>query len=43
MHLLRARPDMLEHLKSAGMFLETGTARMAAENAIMGIFPRGVS
>ncbi|MFM0418290.1 transcriptional regulator NanR [Paraburkholderia aromaticivorans] len=33
MHLLRIQPDMLEHLKSARLFLETGTARMAAENA----------
>jgi len=33
MHLLRTQPDMLEHLKSARMFLETGMARMAAERA----------
>jgi DNA-binding FadR family transcriptional regulator len=33
MHLLRTQPDMLEHLKHARMFLETGTARMAAERA----------
>ncbi|WP_321790576.1 transcriptional regulator NanR [Burkholderia pyrrocinia] len=33
MHLLRAQPDMLEHLKAARLFLETGTARMAAERA----------
>lgn len=33
MHLLRTQPDMLEHLKSARLFLETGTARMAAERA----------
>jgi GntR family transcriptional regulator, sialic acid-inducible nan operon repressor len=33
MHMLRTQPDMLEHLKSARMFLETGTARMAAERA----------
>jgi GntR family transcriptional regulator, sialic acid-inducible nan operon repressor len=33
MHLLRAQPDMLDHLKSARLFLETGTARMAAEHA----------
>ncbi|MEX3855258.1 transcriptional regulator NanR [Paraburkholderia sp. BR10923] len=33
MHLLRTQPDMLDHLKSARLFLETGTARMAAERA----------
>jgi GntR family transcriptional regulator, sialic acid-inducible nan operon repressor len=33
MHLLRTQPDMLEHLKHARLFLETGTARMAAECA----------
>ncbi|GJH29399.1 transcriptional regulator NanR [Caballeronia novacaledonica] len=33
MHLLRTQPDMLEHLKSARLFLESGTARMAAERA----------
>ncbi|PMS34967.1 GntR family transcriptional regulator [Trinickia symbiotica] len=33
MHLLRTQPDMLEHLKSARLFLEAGTARMAAERA----------
>lgn len=33
MHLLRAQPDMLKHLKEARLFLETGTARMAAERA----------
>ncbi|QCP50320.1 transcriptional regulator NanR [Trinickia violacea] len=33
MHLLRTQPDMLEHLKSARLFLETGIARMAAEQA----------
>jgi DNA-binding FadR family transcriptional regulator len=33
MHLLRMQPDMLEHLKSARMFLEAGMARMAAGNA----------
>ncbi|PUA17792.1 transcriptional regulator NanR [Glaciimonas sp. PCH181] len=33
MHLLRTQPDMLQHLKEARIFLETGTARMAAERA----------
>ena len=33
MHLLRTHPDMLEHVKHARLFLETGTARMAAERA----------
>src|SRR5437016_5611775 len=33
MHLLRTLPDMLKHLKEARLFLETGTARMAAERA----------
>src|SRR5215471_3855407 len=33
MHLLRTQPDSLEHLKAARLFLETGTARMAAERA----------
>ena len=33
MHLLRSQPDTLEHLKDARLFLETGTARMAAERA----------
>ncbi len=33
LHLLRTQPDMLEHLKHARLFLETGTARMAAERA----------
>jgi GntR family transcriptional regulator, sialic acid-inducible nan operon repressor len=32
-HLLRAQPDMLEHLKEARLFLETGTARLAAPRA----------
>jgi DNA-binding FadR family transcriptional regulator len=32
-HLLQAAPDTLEHLKQARIFLETGTARMAAERA----------
>jgi len=30
MHLLRTQPGMLDHLKSARMFLETGLASMAA-------------
>jgi GntR family transcriptional regulator, sialic acid-inducible nan operon repressor len=33
MHLLRTQPDMLEHLKEARVFLETGLARMAAVRA----------
>lgn len=32
-HLLQAQPDTLEHLKQARIFLEAGTARMAAEHA----------
>ena len=32
-HLLQVQPDMLEHLKQARIFLEVGTARMAAERA----------
>lgn len=32
-HLLQAQPDMLAHLKQARLFLEEGTARMAAERA----------
>ncbi|KAF1041505.1 MAG: HTH-type transcriptional repressor NanR [Herbaspirillum frisingense] len=32
-HLLRTKPDMLKHLKEARVFLETSTARMAAERA----------
>lgn len=32
-HLLRSQPDMLEHLKDARVFLETGMARLAAERA----------
>jgi len=33
MHMLQVQPDMLDHLKSARVFLETGMARMAAERA----------
>lgn len=33
MHLLRSQPGTLEHLKEARLFLECGTARMAAEQA----------
>lgn len=33
MHLLRSQPGSLEHLKEARLFLETGTARRAAERA----------
>lgn len=33
MHLLRTQPQTLEYLKDARLFLETGTARMAAERA----------
>jgi DNA-binding FadR family transcriptional regulator len=33
MHMLRTQPDMLGHLREARLFLETGTARMAAERA----------
>lgn len=32
-HLLQSQPDMLEHLKEARLFLEVGTARMAAQKA----------
>lgn len=32
-HLLSMQPDTLEHLKDARVFLEAGTARMAAERA----------
>ena len=32
-HLLRTKPGMLQHLKEARVFLETSTARMAAERA----------
>jgi DNA-binding FadR family transcriptional regulator len=32
-HLLRTKPDMLQHLKEARVFLETSTARMAAARA----------
>lgn len=32
-HLLRTKPDMLKHMKQARVFLETSTARMAAECA----------
>ena len=33
MHLLRTQPGSLEHLKDARLFLETGTARIAAAKA----------
>lgn len=33
MHLLRSQPGSLDHLKEARLFLECGTARMAAERA----------
>lgn len=33
MHLLRSQPQSLDHLKDARLFLEMGTARMAAERA----------
>lgn len=33
MHLLRTQPQTLDHLKDARLFLEMGTARMAAERA----------
>lgn len=33
MHLLRTQPGTLEHLKEVRVFLEQGTARMAAEHA----------
>lgn len=32
-HLLQVQPDTLAHLQDARLFLETGTARMAAERA----------
>lgn len=32
-HLLQSQPDMLEHLKEARVFLETGLARTAAQRA----------
>ncbi len=32
-HLLQVQPDTLEHLKQARLFLEAGTARLAAEHA----------
>jgi DNA-binding FadR family transcriptional regulator len=32
-HLLQSQPDMLDHLKEARLFLEVGTARMAAQKA----------
>ena len=32
-HLLQSQPDMLDHLKEARLFLEIGTARMAAQKA----------
>jgi len=32
-HLLRSQPDTLEHLKDARLFLEVGTARLAATKA----------
>ena len=32
-HLLQVQPDTLDHLKAARLFLEAGTARMAAERA----------
>ncbi|HTT12089.1 MAG TPA: transcriptional regulator NanR [Burkholderiaceae bacterium] len=32
-HLLRTQPDTLEHLKDARLFLEVGTARLAATKA----------
>lgn len=32
-HLLRSEPDMLDHLKDARVFLETGLARLAAGRA----------
>ena len=32
-HLLQVQPDTMEHLKQARIFLEAGTARMAAERA----------
>ena len=34
-HLLRMQPAMLEHMKEARVFLESGTARMAAERATL--------
>jgi DNA-binding FadR family transcriptional regulator len=33
MHLLRTQPGTLDHLREVRLFLETGTARMAAERA----------
>ena len=33
MHMLRTQPGTLDHLKEVRVFLETGTARMAAERA----------
>jgi DNA-binding FadR family transcriptional regulator len=33
MHMIRMQPDMLEHVKDARIFLEAGTARMAASKA----------
>jgi len=33
MHLLRTQPGTLDHLKEVRVFLETGTARLAAERA----------
>lgn len=33
MHLLRSQPGSLEHLKQVRLFVECGTARMAAEKA----------
>ncbi len=34
-HLLRSEPNMLDHLKEARVFLESGMARMAAERATL--------
>lgn len=34
-HLLRMQPAMLEHVREARVFLEAGTARMAAERATL--------
>lgn len=34
-HLLRTQPAMLEHMKEARVFLETGMARLAAERATL--------
>jgi DNA-binding FadR family transcriptional regulator len=33
MHLLRSQPGTLDHMKEVRLFLECGTARMAAERA----------